>query len=533
MIDVSLSFLSSFVGYFRRSRAEVSAGSFKLLFAALVIASAFCATYVGSRAVFSAPDLRSVAVLGAVVSGLLLLGALIALRPKTAANAALALVTLGCLFTAYIVHTELFFSGNRAALATVCGAALFGLFVAFRMMDELRWGGIVLSVAALIGLGVVASPLVSDAFWQTARWGYRLMKRIEAPSPMSVEQANISSIAFNETPNVYFVGFDSIVPRSIMQRYMGIENTEFHEVFDSEARRFRNFFTNGVSTTNSFNIFMSLHEEVFTAYLRRFGVKLRFFAGHQPSPLVRIMRENGYETTAIYNDTFFGYPKGPHIDSYAVNRIRAGVCPRLNEDVRRLAFWGYCRGFEELAPGQDGTPRGQGPFLVHHLTRVEGRRPQFVIAHLYMPGHTEADFSYERREQVEEFKASYRRRSNEAAAYLRQIIDHVSDDPNAILFVFGDHGAFQSRGVAFEDDPTFFVQDQFAVLGGVYPRDRCAEYFDEAESRGYMTTLDAVHAILACLSGGQSALLEPEEHRLRVSTAQGVQWMSPEEFLYE
>ncbi len=92
MMEQPLASLSSFVGYFRQP--EVSAGSFKLLFAALVIASAFCATYVGSRAVFSAPDLRSVAVLGAVVSGLLLLGALIALRPKTAANAALALVTL-------------------------------------------------------------------------------------------------------------------------------------------------------------------------------------------------------------------------------------------------------------------------------------------------------------------------------------------------------------------------------------------------------------------------------------------------------
>ena len=52
-------------------------------------------------------------------------------------------------------------------------------------------------------------------------------------------------------------------------------------------------------------------------------------------------------------------------------------------------------------------------------------------------------------------------------------------------------------------------------MGGVYPRDRCAEYFDEAESRGHiMTTLDAVHAVLRCLSGGQSALVEPRPGRL-------------------
>ena len=58
---------------------------------------------------------------------------------------------------------------------------------------------------------------------------------------------------------------------------------------------------------------------------------------------------------------------------------------------------------------------------------------------------------------------------------MRQIIDHVkNNDPEAILFVFGDHGAFQSSRLKFEDDPTFFVLDRYAILGGVYPPDRCA-----------------------------------------------------------
>ena len=55
----------------------------------------------------------------------------------------------------------------------------------------------------------------------------------------------------------------------------------------------------------------------------------------------------------------------------------------------------------------------------------------------------------------------------------------------------------------------FVVQDRLGVLGGVYPPDACATYFDETLSKGYMTTLDGVHAILHCLSGGQSALKTP------------------------
>ena len=95
----------------------------------------------------------NVLTLGMVVTGVLLLSAqAIALRSKTAANAALACVTLACVFTGYIVHTEIFFPANRVAMLGICGAALFGLFVAFRVMDERRWGGPALSAVVPIGI---------------------------------------------------------------------------------------------------------------------------------------------------------------------------------------------------------------------------------------------------------------------------------------------------------------------------------------------------------------------------------------------
>ena len=44
------------------------------------------------------------------------------------------------------------------------------------------------------------------------------------------------------------------------------------------------------------------------------------------------------------------------------------------------------------------------------------------------------------------------------------------------------------RAFGVEDDPAFFLQDRFGILGGVYPRDRCAAQFDEAERKCYATT---------------------------------------------
>ena len=98
------------------------------------------------------------------------------------------------------------------------------------------------------------------------------------------------------------------------------------------------------------------------------------------------------------------------------------------------------------------------------------------------------------------------------------------NDPGAILLVYGDHGTRVSPA----------VQAQYGVLGGVYPRDTCAAWFDEAEAaQNYMTVLDAVHALLRCLSGGESALVQPRNRTLFGGPAVGQDFSIFEEHLYE
>ena len=71
------------------------------------------------------------------------------------------------------------------------------------------------------------------------------------------------SVAFKETPNLYFVGFDSIIPKAIMRKHMGIETTNFHQLVEGEMRRFRNLFANAVPTGFSFNTLMALDQDIF------------------------------------------------------------------------------------------------------------------------------------------------------------------------------------------------------------------------------------------------------------------------------
>ena len=524
---------SSLVGYFRRTRAEVSAAAFKLVFAMLVISAAFGATYADAKDLFLASELRGILVHGAVVSSVPLLGVLVVLRSKTAGNAALALVTLGGVFTAYVVHTDLFYLVNRAVLIGMCGAGAFALFVAFRIVDEWRWGGIALTSAVLAVAGVIVAPTLASA-----------VDGLPSETHRGVGASSIRTITFQETPNVYFLGFESLVPKAITQRYMGLESTDFHELFDSEARRFRNLFTNAAPTVNSFNTLLSLDDNVFMEYRREVG-NPSLFSGQWPSPLIEIMKDNGYETTS-----YFGHPKGPYIDNLFLSSRQSGVCSLLEEDARSVGFWGYCAiDYTKGRCSENKTIyrfavwthcKVLGPLvsppdlpdLLTHLTSVDGEKPRFVIAHIHVPGHTSRGFSHESRDQLEAFVEGYQRGANSAADYMRRIINHIdNNDPEAILFVFGDHGALLSQ-LKFEDDPRLFVHHKYAILGGIYPRDRCAEYIDEEESRGYMTTLDAAHAILECLSGGQSALVEPRDHQLRIFGDTTFQ-VDPKEFLYE
>ena len=523
----------------------------------------------------------NVLTIGMVVSGVLLLGAqAIARWSKTASNVALAAVTLACVFTGYIVHTELFFPANRGAMLGICGVALFGLFVAFRVIDERRWGGLALSAALPVaivwpifldlfqgvstsggilslqdprlwavfigmcgtGLGILYAAVryVDESHWGGVSFLSVVVVVIavvvwagiyEGRAPDSANWAKhpgIRDVTFEQKPNVYFVGFDSVVPESILQKYLGVATTEFHRAFDTDGRRFSNLFASSVSTKNSINTLMALSQDIFLAESRP-----NYFTGKHLSPLISIMRQNGYETTSIYNDLYFGHTKGAYIDNYIVNSESGVICALLDDDVRKWAFWGYCRIPNAVWYRLEDMSRGD--FLVSVLaSRAERDRPQFVIAHIYRPGHTTKSFRYHNLNDRERFAESYVRKSNEAASYLRRIIDHLRDnDPNAILFVFGDHGMWLSRGMGIDEDATFVIQDRFAVLGGVFPRDRCGQYFDEAEAKGHMTTLDAVHSILGCLSGGQSALLESRHDRFFGGGFEEEHDYHYEEYLYE
>ena len=451
------------------------------LVAGALVALALAVTYASSAAAFSDFDVRTIAALGGTFCAALFL---------IPSNALLALATVGGVTTAHVVHTDLW-AAAPAVVVLLCAASGFALFVAFRVIDDRPWAGW-LSAAALAALAAVlaghADPYVHE--------------------PVPGDVSNIRRVSLSRTPNLYFISFDSLVPRALLKKYFGVDGTGFHALFDAKFRRFPNLFVNAVPTKNSLYTVLALDPQVHDSQMAA-ARDPETFAGRSPSPLLGILRENGYETSTLFDSSYLGRRKGPWVDNYVFFQDRT-LCSLLDEAIRPWAFWGYCRWFR-----REGSPFP--PFL-ERITSVDaGGEPRFTMAHLFIPGHTGRSYRHGDAAEFERYRSEYLRRIETAAEYLDRIVRHVEEDPDAILLLYSDHGMWLSRDVEFDDDPEFFIQDRYGVLGGVFPPDACAPWFDAAAAPGWMTLLDAVHAVLSCLSDGESALVEPRTYMIDIS----------------
>ena len=516
-------------------RIPESPKAFKLAFSVLVLALAFVTTCAESRLPLSDIDLWGIVLYGAFINAFLLLCALLIPRSRLVANAVLALVVLGGVIAAHLVHTDLFFPENRNTLGVVCAAAGFALFIAFRVIDEQRWGGPALSALAVLGIGVI----ISQPWWASGARSAPTSSMVPA-----VIARNVRHLTFRETPNLYFISFDAIAPRALLRKHLGMADSRFHRVFDRHFRRFPNFFSNAASTKLSLNSILALDMKVLDTTLKETGWDhLSLFSGHQRSPLLEILHRNRYTTRSAYTSRYLGAVgkgQGPNIDHYTVTG-KDSVCTTLLEvawkETSQIEFWGYCDlarilGWIDI----EQNNRSQ----VELLKRVaDSEGPQFMMAHFYLPGHTNHAYRHGNEKEQIKFKSWYTRRANTAGGYLEEIVAHLkANDPDAILFVYGDHGPRLSQYVDARKNPEFVIQDLFGIIGGIYPRDRCSVWFDEDSSLGYMTTLEAVHGLLRCLSGGKSARAGSLQYK-PVSAYKGKSWIPVDveydygDFLYE
>ena len=265
-----------------------------LSLAAVALASAM--TYGAARHSFAAADLVGISILALTVNVILLATAARLIRSRIIANAVMAGIVIAGLFTMHIVHTDIY-RGAMATLIVLSCAAYVAVFVGLHAVDDHPWVGVVLTVMALVGIGVAL-----------------FRPHFERLLALTIDQQEIQEITFEQRPNVYLVGFDGMTPAALLERF-DVESTPFHDLMSSRFRVFRNFFTSNVMTMWAFNSLLALDENILNRYSRAIPY-LRLFAGTHDAPLFRLFRSNGYEITTLFGDHYFGSRGGPYIDNY-------------------------------------------------------------------------------------------------------------------------------------------------------------------------------------------------------------------------
>ena len=493
----------------------------------VVTALFFALTYASGPDEFNTSDLYALGCLFPIVIGAQLLIARFLIRARFLQN----LFLSGCA-TANILSVNLILNDAYTDLPPFVWLltvllAVFILFSIMNMMDDYpRVAKVITIIVASAVVGIVAEAVVfsGKSLGTTA-------------DPGKTSAKNIRLVDFKTRPNVYFIAFDALMPRVLVRKFLELETTPYHDFLDLHLRGFRNMFSDSPTTIGSLSSLLAFDFN----YYKKVGEKdwRSLFSGRAPSPLLEIFKHNGYTTNTLYQFPRFGIEKGPYVDNYFTER-GDGVCEVLNEDFKHLTFLGYCqlratKSFTSLLKRLNlSNDLNEIEFLLAKLrSGLDQGKPQMFLGYIFSPEHTPKSFRWRKSETVDKYRRTYLRNSRTTAEYFEQLITFISrEDPFAILYVFGDHGAFVPRGEkAWNNDSTRHVQGRFGVYGGIYPPDRCSESLSEAYTENFTTVMQGAHMIVRCLADGKDAFIAPINYRLgHFGTGSSYRY---EDYLYE
>lgn len=450
------------------------------------------------------------------------------------------LVVLLEIAIAYLIRRFLLLQNILLAIVAVANVIAVHLFLVGSFLSHPLWlqlllsgGGFFLALTvfsiasehrayAIVG----ATLLAASCLFSLAHTEYRIAIGNKVSSTTMhgnglTSASNIRLVEFRKRPNVYFIEFDSLLPRTLMRLHFGIEGTAYHDVLDKEFRSFKNTFADAVATRASLNSLLALDHQHFTSLSRMPKSRhVKLFQGMEPSPLFQIFKHNGYTTNTLFNSNYFGPAKGPFVDKYWIN-VPKGACEFMDKNIISYAFFGYCelRNIEWFNrwTGAD-LEKSKVSFLLDSIRKsILSGKPQVWVAYIYSPGHTKKSHTWNDKESMENYINIYIENSRQTAKYIRQIVEFIHEnDPQGILLIFGDHGPWLSRGMRRDSDPSFYYRDRYGIYGGVFPADVCADWFSKSDADDlakFVTPIMVARQTIECLSSGVRVNIQDDEFR--------------------
>jgi hypothetical protein len=315
---------------------------------------------------------------------------------------------------------------------------------------------------------------------------------------------------FAATPNVYAISFESLVsPRALALLYSAGEAPHFDLLRSHGFRVLERAYSADWATLPSLARILDFDVELATA------AQMRAVFG-SANTTYRHFKANGYQISFIYSSNYMGVNRGGA--DYFYPAVSFSTCHFLSE---RYGYFACAPGFvrlvnRELFQAQGHLPADQHVQLINDRVDaiMAAGRPGLVVSHIDSPAHTDLDHDYRDQAAHDRFIGAARARLPEVARHLERLLGHIRQrDPEAVILIYSDHGAWMTRGMTAEQasagTPQFpraaVVEDRHGVVAlAVYPADFCADRLGDGAS-----TLFLMKDLIACLSG-QAAVSDAE-----------------------
>jgi hypothetical protein len=317
------------------------------------------------------------------------------------------------------------------------------------------------------------------------------------------DTSGLTEISFTEKPNIYLLAIDSLIPLDVARDYMGFSDLPYYKLLGVHLNEVPMTLSFQVPSGFALNSLMRLSQSSQPS-------RLNYFEGGSTSLLSQVAERNGYRLITGWPGYVPRFKRGPSVFKMIEPKLSTGadssfICnDRSSRKVIMRSFF-YCRLVHQYSSAVEIEPYRD--MVLRFISEDKNSLGPFILfTYVYSPiGHTPIVYDHTNMKEREEYRNFFYFGANEAGKFLNSALDAVrANDPNAIVLVFGDHGAWLSRGITASDDPEFFYRDRHRIFFASMIGSHKCNSPDRVYSAGrYNTPSRFLVDVLICLQGNK------------------------------
>lgn len=308
---------------------------------------------------------------------------------------------------------------------------------------------------------------------------------------------------FRTRPNIYLFIYDAYGSDDVYKKVFNFDNSTQYAELKNRGFKIIGTFSNYASTwQTTIATFLGRHHYYETATGNADSQSGRpMMAGFIHNPVLQTLRNNGYRLQYVHGIDYFVnepgviefvYPQGT-----ALSALRVFGNPVLNNlggRKRRVSF------------------DTQKAILYARIQPPAGpaKSPWFTFAHVNLPSHGPSGEHWTR---LGAFEQTFRDRTVQANSHMLETIDRIkAEDPEAVIIIFGDHGALRYNKIWGSGDPhqgfrsagvpaEVVALDTFGIMIAIHSGGLCDDYAYPG-----MTPVNIMRTVFACLAGDRKLM---------------------------